>query len=126
MRYGVIQFPILGEASVWFAIASECAAEQDSFWEYHDRLYEETMKEESDIYSREGLVALGVELGLDNDRFNSCMAEARPLEQLRADYRVATALGVGSTPTIFINDVQYRGDRTFEAMRTHIERQLAD
>ena len=111
---------------MWFAIASECAAEQDSFWEYHDGLYEETQKEGSDIYSGEGLIALAGDLGLEHDQFNSCMTEARPLDQLRADWDAAMALEVNSTPTIFINDVQYRGDRTFEAMSAHIERQLAD
>ena len=38
MRHGVIQLPILGEVSRLAAMASECAAEQREFWEYHDQM----------------------------------------------------------------------------------------
>ena len=40
VRFVYRHFAFLGEESVWAAEASECAAEQGKFWEYHDILYE--------------------------------------------------------------------------------------
>jgi protein-disulfide isomerase len=58
---------------------------------------------------------------LDADRFESCYTEGRPIDQLRADSDAARALGVRSTPTIFINDMRYQSRRTFEYMSARIE-----
>ncbi len=122
----MVQLPILGEGSVLVAMASECAAEQDKFWEYHDQVYERARAENFDVYTGPGLVAVADDLGLDLDSFTSCVNEGRPLDQLRADWQSAVALGVGSTPTIFINDVLYGGPRTFESMSAYIEDRLAN
>ncbi len=125
MRYGVVQLPILGEGSILVAMASECAAEQDKFWGYHDQVYERARAENFGVYTGPGLLALAEDLRLDLDQFTSCVTEGRPLDQLRTDWQSAVALGVGSTPTIFINDVLYGGPRTFESMSAHIEDLLA-
>ena len=126
MRYGVIQFPILGEASVLAAVASECAAEQGEFWEYHDRLYERSATEGAIRYTLQGLSDLAEDLGLEREQFSSCMFEGRPLDHLKADWEIAVSLGIGSTPTVFIDDVQYQGLRSFELMSARIEELLAD
>src|SRR5262245_66437198 len=39
MRFGYRHFAILGKHSEQAALASECAAEQGKFWEYHDQLF---------------------------------------------------------------------------------------
>jgi predicted DsbA family dithiol-disulfide isomerase len=106
-------------------MASECAGEQDGFWAYHDRIYEESRIEGSEVFTDQGLIDLAEEVGIDPDEFKFCMTDARPLDQLQADLDVAMAMGVNSTPTIFINDVQYLGSRSFEAMSAHIEGLLA-
>ncbi len=39
VRFGYLHFAFLGPESVWAAQASECAAEQEAFWAYHDLLF---------------------------------------------------------------------------------------
>lgn len=39
VRFGYLQFAVLGQESQWAAEASECAREQQGFWPYHDELY---------------------------------------------------------------------------------------
>jgi protein-disulfide isomerase len=121
VRYSIIQFPILGAGSVRAAVATECAAEQDHFWEYHDALYEASGQQGSSVFNLDPLVGLAGDLGLDTDRFESCFTEGRPIDQIQEDSDAVTAMGVRSTPTIFINDVRYQGHRTFELMSARIE-----
>ncbi|RME42104.1 MAG: DsbA family protein, partial [Chloroflexi bacterium] len=40
VRFGYQHFAFLGTESEWAAEASECAGEQNAFWEYHDLLFE--------------------------------------------------------------------------------------
>src|SRR3989337_1514537 len=39
VRMGYWHVAFLGEESQWAAEAAECAADQDAFWEYHDKLF---------------------------------------------------------------------------------------
>ena len=43
------------------------------------------------------------EIGLDRDRYDACMSERRPLQQIAAARRYGDDLGVNSTPTLFFN-----------------------
>ena len=126
MRYAFLQFPILGQGSVGAAVATECAAEQGRFWEYHGALFEAAASQGRAVFSGEGLVGLAGEQGLDGDQFQSCFTEGRGLDLIRADAEAVAALGVRSTPTIFINDVAYVGLKTFDFYRARIEEALSN
>jgi len=124
VRYGFIQFPILGEASVRAAIAAECAGEQGKFLEYHNALFEEGETQGEALFTGEGLVGLAQDMGLDSDEFSTCLTDGRTLEDLQADKNAATAMGVRATPTIFINDVLYEGLRDIEFYKQKIDELL--
>lgn len=125
VRYAFIQFPILGEASVRAAIASECAAGQGKFLEYHDALYEQSQAKGEALFTGEGLLALAGEQGLDTAGFSACLTDGRTLANLRTDAAAATALGVQGTPSIFINDVMYPGLRDIAFYEQVIEAALS-
>ena len=125
VRYGTIQNPILGDASVRAAIASESAAEQGSFWQYHDALYEESSDQGSALFLREALLELAAEVGLNGKVFESCFVSGRANDRLESDRDSAKSLGVESVPTIFINDERFIGDRTFEGLSAKIEQAFA-
>ena len=69
VRMAYVHYPILGADSMTAAEASECAAEQDKFWEYHNVLY----SNQGIGYTKENLVSLAEEQGLDGDALGKCL-----------------------------------------------------
>jgi protein-disulfide isomerase len=86
------------------AEAAECAAAlggNDAFWAYADAIYART-ESNGNGFPPTGLVPLAVEIGLDEDRFQGCVAAERYAERVRADVAEASQLGVNSTPTVIV------------------------
>ena len=86
------------------AVAAECAAEQGRFWAYHDLLFE-NQKE----LGRPFLLAYAERLRLDVPRFTACLGSDTPRARVTADTRAGAALGVESTPTLFLNGRRIAG-----------------
>jgi len=86
------------------ACAAECAGEQGKFWEYHDLLFQNQT-----ALARDTLFGLARELRLDIPRFRTCLDDPATLELVRDDAREGGALGVQSTPTIFVNGRRIEG-----------------
>ena len=63
----------LGEESQWAAEASECAAEQDAFWQYHDKLVASHSGENEGAYAKDKLKGFAKDLGLKTDQFDQCL-----------------------------------------------------
>jgi protein-disulfide isomerase len=88
-----------GEISARAAIAAD---RQGKFWEMNRRLFAAgTQLEERD------LDRYASELDLDMDRFHSDMRSEATGERLSTDRKLADALGVKGTPTLFINGREY-------------------
>ena len=121
MRFGYWQFAFLGDESKWAAEASECAAEQDKFWEYHDYLFEHHAGENQGTFSKENLKKFAVELGLDSAKFDECLDSGRYTSQVEQDTQFASQLGVQSTPTFIVNGKPVVGGQPFETFKTMIE-----
>lgn len=86
------------------ASASECAAQQDRFWEYQDVLFEN-----QSALDRDSLAKYAEQLGLDRPRFLACLDSDAPREGVRSDVAAGEKLGVSSTPTFFLNGRVLRG-----------------
>lgn len=125
VRFGYWHFAFLGRESVWAAEASECAAEQGAFWEYHDLLFERQAGENRGAYDRENLKRFAAELGLDTVAFNDCLDFGKYTELVRADTVTARSFGVRSTPTFLINNRPVVGALGFETFQQIIEAELA-
>jgi protein-disulfide isomerase len=86
------------------ALASEAAGLQGRFWEMHDLLYREqsVWSEAGDVgplfNSYAGMLRLNV------DRFKKDMESEQVEEHVASDQKRGAALGVGTTPTVFLND----------------------
>ena len=65
---------------------------------------------------RQSLVAYASKLGLHIARFTACLDDAEVLARVQADIKEATALGVDSTPTIFINGRMLKGSLEPDAL----------
>jgi len=80
------------------AEASESAASQGRFWEYHDELYARQQQ-----LSDDELFRIGRDLGLSVQRLADELAEARWEPRVDRDVRSGEDSGVPGTPTFFVN-----------------------
>lgn len=86
------------------AMASECAAAQGKFWEYHDLLFEQ-----QPAFDRASLIAYAERLGLDRGPFVACLDSDAPRAAIARDVAAAQRLKIESTPTVFFNGRTFRG-----------------
>ena len=88
------------------AEASECAADlggNDAFWEYIDRVFEITPS--NNKLDPAELPKIANEIGLDQEKFESCLASGKYAERVEKDYQDAIASGGDGTPyTVVISD----------------------
>ncbi len=115
----------LGEESQWAAEASECAADQGRFWEYHDLLYARQKGENQGAFRKENLKQFATELGLDAQAFDACLEGGKYTSRVKADTAFARSLGISGTPAFLINGRPLLGAQPFEAFRAVIEAELA-
>ena len=102
------------------AIAAEAARNQGKFWEYHDKLFANQER-----LGPEDLTRYANELNLDLARFEKDRNDLELKTKVQADMAEATALGVKSTPTFFINGRIVRGAMPFETFAAIIDAELA-
>jgi formate-nitrite transporter family protein len=86
------------------AEASEAAAAQGRFWEYHDILYNHQTR-----LAEKDLIKYARDLGLDSDRFRQQLTAREFEARVTADQRGGEEGGVYGTPTFFINGSIYEG-----------------
>lgn len=86
------------------ALASECAAEQRSYWEMADRLYGSP-----EDHVPEKLLALATTLPLDARAFSACLAGESKAARVERDFMDAREQEVFATPTYFINGERHVG-----------------
>jgi protein-disulfide isomerase len=94
----------LGEESQWAAEASECAADQNAFWPYHDKLFASQAGENQGAFNKDKLKAFAVELGLEAKAFNDCLDSGKYTQLVQSESAAAGQLGVRGTPSFFVND----------------------
>jgi protein-disulfide isomerase len=125
VRIGFVHFAFLGEESFWAAEASECAADQDKFWEYHDLLFEKQAGENGGAFNKENLVGFAGELGLNQKQFAECLDSGKYTDWVSGQTNFARQLGVQSTPSFIINDQPLVGAQPFEAFQKLIDQNLS-
>jgi len=101
------------------AEASQCAAEQGKFWEYHDVLFANPSRlADSDLKQH----AAG--LGLDASKFNACVDTHKYKAQVEADMQAGEEAGVNGTPAFFVNGRVLTGAQPFDAFKRVIDEEL--
>lgn len=125
MRFGYLHFAFLGEESQWAAEASECAADQDAFWEYHDKLFNSQQGENQGAFSKDNLKAFAEDLGLDTEQFNECLDSGKYTSIVQSETNLARQIGVQSTPSFLINGVPIVGAQDYSVFEQTIQSELA-
>ncbi len=125
VRVGYVHAAYQGEPSMWAAEASECAAEQDAFWEYHDFLIDRLVSDNDRDFTRERLKGFAEDLDLDTEAFNACMESEQFASVVMNDTMTAQTLGIRGTPTFLINGQPLVGAQPLSAFEQVIEAEIA-
>lgn len=115
-RLIVRDFPLADhQHSAGAAAAAEAAMRQGRYWDYAERLFSDPRPLERSV-----LLAHARALGLDLERFEADSRAPEVLAEVERDRTDGAALGVYSTPTVFVNGRRVV-DRTPEAFQRAIE-----
>ena len=103
------------------AEATECAGEQGKFWEMHDKIFEANVAGTMSIslwkeYAKN--------LGLNSNKFNTCLDDGQYAGKIRQDMAEGSAAGVQGTPATFINGQMISGAVPYEQIKSLIEQAL--
>ena len=120
VRMAYVHYPILGDDSMTAAEGTECAAQQDKFWEYHNLAY----ANQGIGFTPANLTKMAEELGLNKAAFESCMTNFKDRQSLEDDIRLAQVMGVRGTPAFLVNGVPLAGAYPYEDFVTVIEGSL--
>ena len=129
------QFPLVnvhGPNAARAAEASECAADQDAFWPYHDRLFEENrtrgQQNRLDGFVYDAFVGYAEDLALDVDEFTQCIGigSGKYAELVQESIEEAFAIPLGSTPSIRINGLLMPNPFSYNELKQEIDRLLAE
>lgn len=112
---------VVHEAALLAAEAAHCAGDQEAFWEYHDKLFEEQGATE---FTAENLKVFAEDLELETESFDTCLDERKYQEFVIAQTQQSQQLGLEGTPTFLINQQVIPGLADFEQMSQIIEEEL--
>ena len=124
VRFVFRHLAFIGNESTWAAEASECANEQDRFWEYHDKLFAEQGEENKGTFSKDNLKRFAAELELDTEQFNQCLDSREYRSQVQDDVNEARRRGIRSTPSILVNGQLIRDGSSYQVLQAAIEAEL--
>ena len=103
-----------------------CAAEQGSFWQFHDLIFANQVR----LFTNRAanvtatMRTFAEMLALNLDQFESCIAEEKYQDLVYDNQADASLLGVSGTPTFFINGVKLVGNQPYENFQEAIEQAL--
>lgn len=103
VRWVAYDFPVFGQVSWLPALAARCAEDQGRFWQMHDLLYARTEAWYGESNPNAAFIDLAEVVGLDIDAFRQCLTERPHLEDIAASRRYGESVGVGATPTLYMN-----------------------
>ncbi len=103
-------------------VASECAHEQGQFWAFHGKIFQDPAA----AHSKEDFERIGESVFLDKVKFQTCYEDEQTKKKIENDVLLGMFKKVASTPTIFINDEMVIGAKSFEDLKTIIDRKLKE
>ena len=102
------------------AEAAECAGQQDKYWEMHDQLFAN-----QDKLDLESLKGYAKKLGLDTEKFNTCLTSGVMAPEVKKDLAAGQEYGVSGTPAFFINGKLLSGALPYATFKQEIDAALA-
>jgi protein-disulfide isomerase len=100
------------------AEASQCAAVQGKYWEYHDLI------EKTKALDVPQLKAGAGQIGLETAAFDKCLDSGERAEAVKSTMDEAVKLGLQGTPSFFLNGRFISGGMSYDQMRQMVEDEL--
>jgi protein-disulfide isomerase len=121
LRLVVRDFPLeMHEFARKAAEAAEAARAQGKYWEYAALLFANQK-----ALGVDKLKEYATQVGLDRAKFDAALDSGQFAEKVQRDFQEGVILGVGSTPTFYVNG-RINNDRTYEGLKAAIEKALAE
>ena len=108
------------------AEAARCAGDQDSYLQMHGRLFAAQGEWSGQPDASEMFIGYAEELGLDSEKFRSCLESGQFEAAVMADLEEGSQLGVNGTPAFFINGHSMSGAQPFPIFEQAINQFLAE
>jgi protein-disulfide isomerase len=109
------------------ARASECAADQGSFYPYMELTFATVNGSNAAILTDSQLQQHAATLGLNTTQFNACFPPGdSKAAKVQQDFDSGVALGLTGTPCFFVEDERFTGFQTAAQLSAVIERHLGD
>jgi protein-disulfide isomerase len=114
------EFPLEEHSQAELAATAAVAAQkQGKFWAMHDAMYANRNN-----LSRQNILALAKQAGLDMKRFETDMNSTEVRETIIRDLQDGDRAGVQGTPTIFINGQRYNGEIALDTLKPILDAEL--
>jgi protein-disulfide isomerase len=107
------------------AIAAECAADQDLFFEYRGAVYADTDSDGNTILTDDELRKHAETLGMDLTAYDDCVGGEGKTSRIDQDVNSGNAFGVTAVPAFIIDDERGAGFVTAEKLGQIIDRHLS-
>jgi protein-disulfide isomerase len=113
-------FPLSGHTNSRLAAeAATAALKQGKFWPYNDQVWAD-----SEFLTPAVLEKIAKDVGLDLPRWRSDLASEETKGRVAQDKSDGVALGINSTPTIYLNGRKYTGRHDIESISDWIDEEL--
>lgn len=120
--------------SVLASLSAACAADQNKFWEMHDRIFAgqdawASRPGESDASANRRASRMFAdyarEIGLDESAWSTCVEEQRHLGRIRANRQLGIQRQIRSTPTFIIGNQIVPGAVSYDALKRYVDQAAA-
>jgi protein-disulfide isomerase len=123
-RFRFVDFPLSIHRNTTTAhLAAACAADQNKFWEMHDRLFQGQNEWNGEATSNPKRVIAGYAraLGLNEDAWDQCVDDKRHMPRIQAGVAEGNRLRVNSTPTFVVNGKMMPSSISYDALKAMVD-----
>jgi protein-disulfide isomerase len=100
-----LDMPFLGQDSLHAAAATYCANDQETYWDYHVKLYQLQQHVDDGWANADRLRAIAFSLDLNMETFDDCMNSKEHYSRVAFHkQKASTDFGANSTPTFVITN----------------------
>lgn len=126
VRFEFRDHPVLGDPSVYAALAARAAGNQGLFWEYGDALYQDTYSGVSPLYDGAYFIEVAERVGVEDiDTFTADLTDGDAYSEIMASRERALSIGITGTPSFIVHDTLVPGALDHDRFVELVESRLA-